>query len=108
MTSQEFEAEMGKATMMEKADQDHQTFWMGYSWGLRSGFSEGEFLRDEEHALWWLLAEEKDISRRERGLGYRAGFRCAVLGPAYCSDNRFCCETCPLTKKGLDCQNNLL
>ncbi len=108
MTLQEFEAEMVKAKKMENSDLDHETFWMGYTWGLRKGFYEEEFVPDEEHGLWWALAEENDGSRKERGMGYRAGFRCGVFGPEYCSKESFCCESCSLIKKGLDCHNNLL
>ncbi len=108
MTPQEFKEEIEKAKRMENVDLNHDTFWMGYSWGLRSGFYDGEFLPDEQHALWWALAEEDDTSRKERGMGYRAGFRCAMFGPAYCSKNWFCCETCSLMKWDLDCHNNLL
>ncbi len=106
ITPQEFEAEMGKAKKMENSDLDHETFWMGYTWGLRSGFYDREFITDKEHALWWVLAEEEVTSRRERGMGYRAGFRCAKLGPEYCSGNSFECESCSLMNGGLDCRHN--
>ncbi len=106
MTRQEFEAEIGKAKGMENADIDHQHFWIGYARGLRRGYHGVNFGTFEEHVKFWVVVERMDKSRRERGMGYRAGIRCAKLGSAYCSQNSFRCETCSLANQDLDCHKN--
>ena len=98
---------MEKAKEMGHADIHRQNFWAGYIRGLRRGYLREKFGTDEDHRKWWILAEaDGDLSRQERGYGYRAGFRCATLGRAYCSQNDFCCETCLLVNDGRDCHKN--
>ncbi len=106
MTYQALDAGMGKPNRAEKTDLEREDFWMGYIRGLRRGHYGKIFGTDREHALWWSLAEDKVIYRQRSGMGYRAGYRCAKFGPAYCSRNSFCCETCPLVKDGLNCHKS--
>ena len=105
MNQQEFEAEMEKAKGLKSIEDERQDFWMGYARGLRRGYHGGKFGTDEEHEKWWGLAGDDDVSRQQRGEGYRAGFRCAKLGKKYCSQNSFFCETCSLVNYGRDCHN---
>ncbi len=107
MERPEFEAEMRKAQEMGRAGIDRQNFWAGYARGLQRGYHGEKFGTAEEHRKWWSMAEAfGDLFRQERGYGYRAGFRCATLGRAYCSQNDFCCETCSRVKHSRDCHNN--
>jgi hypothetical protein len=106
MNRQEFESEMGKAKALGSADGERGDFWAGYARGLRRGYHGEKFGTDEEHKTWWSLVDDEDVSRQERGQGYRAGFRCATLGREYCSQNDFCCETCSLVNYRRDCHNN--
>jgi hypothetical protein len=96
MNQQEFESEVEKAKGLKSIEDERQDFWAGYARGLRRGYHGEKFGTDD------------DDSRRERGEGYRAGFRCAKLGRGYCSQNDFCCETCSLVNYGKDCHNNAI
>lgn len=54
---------------------DYSGFWDGYKRGLYRHMFEHKFGTDEEHATWMESAnEKKNEYRRDRGLGYRAGF----------------------------------
>jgi hypothetical protein len=106
MNQQDFEMEMRKAKGLGGVDPDRQDFWAGYARGLRRAYHGENFGTREEHEKWWSLVDDDDVSRRQRGEGYRAGFRCAKLGKEYCSQNDFLCETCSLVNYGRDCHNN--
>ena len=106
MNQRDFESETGKAKAMKSVQDERQEFWIGYQRGLRRGYHGEKFGTIEEHQKWWGLAEDDDISREQRGQGYRAGFRCATLERDYCSQNDFVCETCSLVNYGRDCHNN--
>ncbi len=48
-------------------------FWAGYLRGVRRAEHGEKFGTAEEHTLWLTLADDIDVFRRARGLGYRAG-----------------------------------
>ena len=51
-------------------------YWHGYQRGLRRGFHSEVFGTDAEHEVWLRLADDgSDEVSRERGRGYRDGFR---------------------------------
>ncbi len=61
-----------------------QDFWIGYQRGLRRVWHGTGFGTDAEHELWLSLAKDKrDMQRRYRGLGYRAGFAGKDLDEAH-------------------------
>jgi hypothetical protein len=105
MNKPEFEREMGKAKTFKGLEEWRQEYWLGYIHGLRRGYHGERFCSEEEHKRWWEMADDDVDSKRERGEGYRAGFRCANLGCGYCSQNSFSCEICSLVNYGRDCHN---
>ncbi len=56
------------------SDPDEQEFWTGYQRGIRRNYHGEKFGTAAEHKLWLSLHTDEDISRKMRGLGYRAGF----------------------------------
>ena len=103
MTRKEFETETLRAKVMKTTESEREGFWEGYARGLQRGHYGEKFGTKEEHKTWWRLAE--DEADQELGYGYRAGYRHATMGGAYCSHNDFSCETCSLVNYGLDCNN---
>jgi len=72
MSKDEFAENIKLAELYES--RDYSGFWNGYRRGLRRLFYEN-FGTDEEHEVWMESANEKENkSRRDRGLGYRAGY----------------------------------
>ncbi len=80
MNQSAFEKNMRGAQALYKIGTDFpndnaQDFWQGYQRGLRRYYHGEKFGTEQEHTLWLSLADEyRDIARRYRGLGYRAGF----------------------------------
>lgn len=48
-------------------------WWAGYQRGLLHHYHGERFGTDDEHRVWMSLADDADVSRNMRGLGYRAG-----------------------------------
>ncbi len=71
-----FRLGLAAKSLQEKAtDESEQKFWEGYRRGLRRKYHGERFGTDDEHAEWMSFADElSDLSRRLRGIGYRAGF----------------------------------
>ena len=61
-------------TIRQVADGDDVEFWAGYMRGLRRGPDGDNFGTEAEHEVWFSIpADEPDLTRRARGMGYRAG-----------------------------------
>jgi len=73
MTEREFQTNMTAAKTFSELGED-QDFWSGYIRGLRRNYHGEKFGTDEEHELWMAAINSSDESRKNRGLGYRAGF----------------------------------
>ena len=84
MQQSEFQYNLtGARTLAEHSSPPESDFWQGYQRGLRQHFHGAAFGTDDEHTLWMALAdEERDDSRRHRGLGYRTGFSGASVADA--------------------------
>ena len=100
MESAFFEHEMAKAkafiTVGERPD-----YWAGYQRGLRRKFHGENFGTYDEHELWMGLSDDLDLSRAEKGKGYRDAYV-----PSYCTQNDGNCGSCSLFNYGRDCLNN--
>lgn len=76
-----FESEMHRARAMQSKDND---YWTGYQRGIRQRYHGEDFGDPGDHEKWMALADEdRDHARRDRGLGYRAGY----LGPQLSADH---------------------
>jgi hypothetical protein len=73
MDREKFEHELRKAQTMGKLG-DKTDYWQGYQRGLRRRFHGDTFGTDEEHELWMDLIHDPDLTRAERGRGYRDGY----------------------------------
>ena len=70
-----FEHEMSKAKAFKDADPDRADYWAGYQRGLRRAYHGENFGTESEHALWLATINNEDISKQQRGKGYRDGSR---------------------------------
>ena len=74
MDEAEFMSEMAKARAADKLGERSVAYWEGYERGLRRQYHGTLFGTEQEHQLWLSFADDtRDVSRRERGLGYRDG-----------------------------------
>lgn len=76
MNRSEFQSNMTGAESFRtlSPEPDEQEFWAGYQRGLRRNHHGDKFGTAAEHKLWMSLHTDEDMSRKMRGLGYRAGF----------------------------------
>lgn len=77
MDQKEFQTNIRAADMFRRlTDKIEETeFWAGYMRGLRRNYHGKRFGTEKEHALWMSLADDdRDLTRKMRGLGYRIGF----------------------------------
>jgi hypothetical protein len=75
MIEQDFKTNMRAAKLFQglSSETGVSDFWAGYQRGLRRHYHGKKFGTDEEHKKWMSLV--KDETRREKGVGYRAGFK---------------------------------
>ena len=80
VSENQFKNEMRRAEAARKNESDplRDGYWMGYIRGLRRNYHGEKFGTEAEHKKWMALADDSaDESRRQRGLGYRAGLEFA-------------------------------
>ena len=74
MDEARFMSEMAKARASDKHGERSVAYWEGYERALRRQYHGDKFGTAQEHARWLSLADDgSDLSRRERGQGYRDG-----------------------------------
>jgi hypothetical protein len=75
MIEQDFQTNMRAAKSFQglSSETGDSDFWTGYQRGLRRHYHGKKFGTDSEHKKWMSLV--KDETRREKGLGYRVGFK---------------------------------
>lgn len=83
MKESEFVSKMLYAESMKKLD-DRPDYWDGYRRGLRKRYHGDNFGTIEEHEKWLSLINDRDVSRSERGRGYRDGIAEVTIRPMIC------------------------
>lgn len=74
-----FELEMMRAQQELAIDTNRVEYWHGFMRGLRRAHFGDNFGEPHEHKLWLSLIEDRDVSRKQRGEGYRDGLAALTL-----------------------------
>jgi len=84
MTESEFRCNStGAKTLARFSEFPENDYWSGYQHGLLRHYHGERFGTTDEHRRWLSLANEtRDIVRRFRGIGYRAGFKGLAISAA--------------------------
>ncbi|OGJ87336.1 MAG: hypothetical protein A2487_00015 [Candidatus Raymondbacteria bacterium RifOxyC12_full_50_8] len=102
-----FQTEMSMAKTFQGLDPAKAEWWIGYQRGLRQAYHGPAFGTEAEHLQWYEAADSEDVTRAQRGQGYRKGFNVALGEVRYhdCQMDKSDCAVCSLTNYGRDCHN---